>query len=171
MRRIFHLIFRPSTLIRGFWLGIAALHAALFLRRLAEGEWIGSFNQARLVLALAAAVYGAVKMWRVATIFDNSRHKVFAFALLLVVGHFALSPSTYTGVARDVFAGIEWSHVVVTSSMTLFAAGAMLVGREAYRFRANRVRTELIPIRIEIPRSQSSRREFSLYQRPPPRNF
>lgn len=150
------------------WLAIAALHAWLFARRLIEGEWFGGMNQARLVLAMAACIYGAVRMWRPATFFDDSPRKVWAFALLLILGHFGISSENYRRIAENAVSGVEWNHVVLVTTVivVVVAVGlSMLAMLRTLELEDKRHRLILI-------RAISSRLFFvstyALHQRPPP---
>ena len=169
MNNIFRLLAKPSTYIRGLWLAVVALHAWLFTRRLIEGDWLGGLNQARLILALAACIYGAVKMWRPATFLDDSPRKAWAFTLLLIIGHFGVSSENYLRIAENTLSGVEWNHVVlVTTVLVVAAAVCMTLWTMLQTLQNDRERQVLIPIR-HAARYRFSSSYYALHQRPPPR--
>lgn len=168
MDNILRLLIKPSTYIRAMWLAVAALHAWLFARRLIEGEWFGGMNQARLVLAMAACIYGAVRMWRPATFLDDSPRKAWAFALLLIIGHFGVSSENYRRVAENAVNGVEWNHVVlVTTVMVVIAAAGVTLLAMLRTLQSVREQQLLIPLRVGVPRRYSTS-NYALHQRPPP---
>lgn len=168
MNSILSLLVKPSTYIRGLWLAVVALHAWLFARRIIEGEWLGGLNQARLVLALAACIYGAVKMWRPATFLDDSPRKAWAFALLLILGHFGVSSENYRRVAENAINDVEWNHVVLVATVILVAAACMTIWTMLQSIESNQATQRLLPIQVRT-RNQEFRSIYSLHQRPPPR--
>jgi len=158
MRKALTTLFRPSTLIRGFWLGVTVLHLALFARRLFEGDWAGLLNQVRLALALVASAYGTLKFWRIATIFDGSPRKILSFALLLVIGHLAVSPVDYSKLAVSVFSESEWSQVLLAAPSFLLIVGfGFMTAAAATKKRNSARRTATIRLQAFIS--------------PPPRRF
>ena len=122
-------LFRPSTVIRGFWIGVVVLHLYLFIRRAVFGDWFGGMDQARLVLALAAAIYGTVKTWGAATILDDSPRKALSLAMIVLVGHFAILPSSPIHPAQTGTGGAPWTGLLLiipaALAMTLLALGAV----------------------------------------------
>lgn len=172
----FSRVLNPSFIIGGlwfgFWSGVALLHLYLFFRRLLSGEFTGGFDEARLVLALAGAVYciyGTFKIGNIAKRIERSPRKVLAFALILLLGHLSLSPSAVEKAGEWLLSGdVSPAAVVVLPALlavTLLAAGAMLMirRREAARRFRPALRRSVEP-RIHPRHSRPS----ALFQRPPP---
>jgi hypothetical protein len=87
-------LLRPGRLswwIRGLWLAVALLHGWLALRHLAADTGIAAMDLLRSVLCLGAVGYATLKIWRVATVFDDAPRRAVAFALLLAVLHWGVS--------------------------------------------------------------------------------
>lgn len=169
MNRILSLLAKPSTYIRGLWLAVIALHAWLFMRRIIGGDWFGLLNQARLVFALVACIYGAVRMWRPATFLDDSPRKALAFTLLLIIGHFGVSSENYRRIAEETVNGVEWNHVVLVTTVLIVAAASITLGMALQSLPGHRARQVLIPIRPHSHYQRYSSHFPSHYQRPPPR--
>lgn len=168
-KRLLHPRFAIQGILLGFWLGVAVLHLFLFARRLAEGQWSGGLDQARLVLAVAGALYGAygtLKIGSTAGAFGRGPRKCLAVILILVLGHLAIASS---GSEQTPFARNAWIQVVLAAPLV---AAAVALSRRAPVKRAahGRARSTLLRDLVQriVPPTQVVAFAY-LYQLPPPR--
>lgn len=162
-------LLRPSSLFRAFWVLVAAFHLYLFARRLALGDWLETLSQVKLLLSLACAGYGVYISIRIDRALDRlveSPRKAFAFAMVLLLGHFALSHSEPTPNSIDQPPVIE----IVLTLPLLFGLG--FVAGAAFRNLRRSARQHRLLIsrvaRLSIPNVSSIILGPAQWRRPPP---
>lgn len=170
MAAALRILLRPSTAVRGFWLAIAALHLAIFCKRLADGGWVGGLSQVRLVLLIAATIYGAAKTWSAARWLDGPPRKIASFILLMILGHFAVSARPWAAAGREAIASVDWSEVAMAAPPLLAAALACGAAALARNGRLNGGARAAAWIAASRPVTAfESHLIRSRFQRPPPR--
>lgn len=157
---------RMSTLARALWLVLAALHAALVLRRVTTGE-LGSLADAvRGALCLGGVIYCSLKFWKIATVLDAAPRRALAFAMVLLLGHWLLAAPPAD---RPLDSSGPLS-VAVLMVVPVLGAGLILASRggSARVERRQATTPKLFLCVSEILPVAVSPRTFALLRRPPP---
>lgn len=162
---------RPSSVARALWLAVALLHVWLVLRRVALGELTNPLDALRAGLCLLGVGYASLKFWQVATIFDSAPRRAFAFALILVLGHWVIAEPSQQGNLADSTGKAPVAAILVIAP----ALGAVcLMVRETLRQATQCASSyRLVPVMLHrhqlalVPVSETRRAVF-YFHRPPP---
>jgi len=110
------------------WLAVAALHVWLIARRFATGQWSTPMDDLRAFLCLAAVGYASLKFWRIATLFDAGPRRALTFALILLLGHWAVA-APQNDMAGGPGASAFIALIAVLPALGLAAVGLLVLAR------------------------------------------
>jgi hypothetical protein len=157
--------------MRLIWLSAILLHAWLFARRMATGDWATGMDVLRGALCLAAVWYTSLKFWRISTIFDARPSRALAFFLILALGHGAIkTPQAAAG-------SPPWSGVgtvlAVMPAVGVAALALALAFRTLRRRDVTPTDANAAPVRLALAEPSPTIPLFPdftphLFRRPPP---